>query len=255
MYYPHFFYDPSGPAYLQIDTVQQLSRVNLCASSAYTQSSTGLQKQISSKRLSSGSFECTWYSSNHDVEWYLDYLTGRDIIFAYGPRDMASYVNIQNVRIMDSPGNTLKISIDVTFLGQSRGHFRDASDPRCVGGVIVADGSATLDAAAKLDAQWQMRQFSIQGNGVILPAGNYRMFARIKDTTHAANDIYMVTYAASSVNIGSASKTVTSNYAIYTVDVTLPASYVNSTIVMQVRKATTTANNIYVDCLGIVAIP
>ncbi len=254
MDYPHFLYDPVSLTYVSIDTVQQLSRTSSNISTRYTQCSTGQRKQISIKDLSSASFECTWFSYNKNIEWFLDYLVGKDIIFGYGPRDLASYVTIQSYTVVDSPGNTLKITFDITFLGHVRGHFRDASDPRCVGGTLVTDTSATLDTAAKLSGHMDMRHFTINQNAVVLPTGNYRMFARVRDTTQVSKDVFLGVYAASAT-VASWTKTVTSGYRVYMIDFTIGSAHVGKDITFQVRKNTATANNIYVDYIGIVAVP
>lgn len=254
MNYPHFLFDPVSLLYVGLDTVQQLSRTSTSSSQRYTQSSTGNRKQVTAKDLSSGAFECTIYSSGQRIEWYLDYLTGRDIIFGYGPRDMASYVNIENVDVLHVPGNTLKVSFNVTFLGPVRGQFRDASDSRCTGGTLVTDTAATLDTAAQLSSQGQVRQFIIPWSVTLLPTGNYRMFARVRDTAQVSNDVHMSISAGSTI-VASWYKTSTASYVVYMIDFTITNEHTYKDFTFKVRKNLSTPNNIYVDYLGCVSVP
>lgn len=254
MNYLHFLFDPISLTYIQIENIQQLSRIISSTSQKYTKSSTGQRKQIVAKEMETASFGCTWPTTNQNVEWYLDYLTGKDIVFGYGPRDIASYVNLQNVNVSHAPGNSLKVSFEATFLGDVRGHIRNVSDSRISGGTLVVDTDAILDSARKISGQWETVSFSLTQKASTLPLGNYRLFVRAKDTTQVSGDMYMSVYA-DSTSVAAYTKTMKSYYQIYMMDFTLGSSHAGKTIYFQAKKATATANNIYIDIIGCVAVP
>ncbi|AKB35628.1 hypothetical protein MSSAC_2759 [Methanosarcina siciliae C2J] len=256
MIYPHFFWDPHSGAFVVVDTIQQLSRTHTSSSQRYTQSSTGHRKQVTAKDLPSGSFEATFYNTSLTIERYLEYITGKVVLFVYGPRDLASYITIQNNQVVHASGNTLKATFDMTFQGPVRGHFRDVSDSRCSGSgaAITRDTQSVLNAAAKLSAQNDVIWFSEQQNVVKLPSGDYRLFARVKDTAQVSSDVRLAVYA-DGTSIATTTKTAAAYYRILLLDFTIGAAHNNKTIYFQVRKNSTAANNIYVDFLGCVAVP
>lgn len=229
MIYPNFLCEGYGTPYISLDSIQQLSRTSSTSSQQYTRSSTGKRRQIAMKDLSSGTFECIWYKTDSMIERNLDYISQRQILFGYHPRNFASYVNIDSATVVDSPGNTMKINLGVTFLGSPAGHLWDVSDSGLSGGELVTDTMACLDTAAKLSSQNSMRQATLVSSGANLPDGDYRMFARVRDTTQVSNDVRLGVYAGST-SIAYATVTVASYYRLYTTNFTIESDDLDKTI-------------------------
>lgn len=61
--------------------------------------------------------------------------------------------------------------------------------------------------------------------------------------------------AVNGTSIGSATKTAKAYYDMYIIDFTISATYADKQALFSVKKATSVANSIYVDFLGVVAVP
>jgi hypothetical protein len=111
----------------------------------------------------------------------------------------------------------------------------------------------------RLYASSSYLRYKLIQNDIVLPEGNYKMFARIRDQNNVTDDIELkISNYTDSVDIASDTFTSTLNdmfvpvYSIHMVDFTIDSADVGDTIRFFVDKATATANNIYVDFLGFV---
>lgn len=88
-----------------------------------------------------------------------------------------------------------------------------------------------------------------------LPAGDYKLFVRMKDTAQIADDVKLEAYnVTDDSSIASDTFTATSGYTYFVLDFTTDSSEDGDVIKLSCEKATATTNSIYVDFLGFVKV-
>ncbi|AKB77928.1 hypothetical protein MSHOH_1445 [Methanosarcina horonobensis HB-1 = JCM 15518] len=257
MIYPNWIYYPNDELELFIDTVQQVSYVSGCNTTEYVGASDGKLKSKAIRQLPTATFECTW-DTNHitDIYRYLDYLKGKQVIIGFGRLDLASWAKITDASFVRTVGTVQKASLSMQFLGDVRGHFWEAEDPRDDGGgAEYSDALASGGKTKRLSGIGSSVSFEVRQSKIMLPTGNYTMFARIKDSNQVTDDLILDVYDRDGSYNPTLTTTATSSFKIYTLNFEISSSEAGHRILFEVFKNKTSTNNIYVDFLSYVAVP
>lgn len=255
MIYPNYL-NRSGTE-LFIDTLQQTGVANQSNVVEYISHLTGMKKQATvstsvPRRTLSGTILGT---NKFTIERYFEYMLGETVLFCLGPRQMATYAKIVGYSVPTTKASVQPVHIDIVYEGHVVGQFWEA-ESKNVSGAIGTDTSATMDKSVRFNAVNEMVRATINQDDIILPAGNYRVFARVKDLLQISNDLKLEVYnQTDSVSIASGTQTTASSYAIFTLDFTIDSADVGDVIRFDVSKSTSTANDIDVDFFGLVAVP
>lgn len=215
-----------------------------------------LEEEIGSIKLGFGGL------FTHDVVEYerkLHYLltTDNDILLAYFDRDIATYIAISEGTPKNDAGQPdLDIfSLACTTKGALLGQVREAIDSRCTyDGDKITDNDALNLFAVELDINAEYAYFGVTQNGYMLPWGNYEMVARLRASVDASDNIAImqVYNVTDSSENASCTKTLTTDYKIYTCAVTIDSLDDGDNIRFRVSKEDV-SGNVYVDFLGFVA--
>lgn len=194
-----------------------------------------------------------------EYERKLHYLltTDNDVLLVYFDRDIATYIAISKGTPKNDMGQPdLDIfSLACTTKGALLGQVREAIDGRCTyDGDKITDNDALNLFAVELDTHVEYVYFGVAQNGYMLPRGNYEMVARLRASVDASDNIaimqiYNVTDSSENA---SCTKTLTTDYKIYTCAVTIDSLDDGDNIRFRVSKENV-SGNVYVDFLGFVA--
>lgn len=258
MIYPNWIYYPDDDLELFIDTVQQVSYVTSTDHQEYKGAIDGRSKIKATQSLPTATFECTW-DTNHikDIYRYLEYLRGKEVIMAFGPQNLASYVKIVEASIPWTIGTVQKVSLSVQFLGNVRGQFWEAESDDMIssGTEIPIDSDSIASGGQSRDFEsgyWG--SVSIDQSDIVLPPGEYTYFIRAKKVSSNAtltrsiyNNNDMTAIANEDISLTSTS------YKIITVDFTVSSTDAGDEIRFWIGNSGSYAFK--VDFLGFVAKP
>ena len=270
MIYPNWLYYPDDDLELFIDTVQQTSYVASTDHQEYIGANDGKSRIKATPNLPTATFECTW-DTNHikDIYRYLEYLRGKEVILAFGPQDLASYAKIVEASVPWTIGTVQKASISVQFIGAVRGQFREAEDSRntLVDAASTTDSDASGGVAELVYGAGDGAYFTVEQSDILLPKGDYIVFARVRDNGYYANaqaavsdDVVLsVQNVTDSTSLVSATNTISSKkYQIFTADFTIDKDDIGDEISIKVTKGSQSVISIaglLYDFLGFVAKP
>lgn len=176
------------------------------------------------------------------------------VIVIDGGNSNAIYGHIGQLTQRNANLSACDIGFGVTAKGGVSGQFYDSDD--CLSsGSQAGDSNAVGGFAELLNANGEKAYVLITQSDYELPAGDYKMFARVRDTAQVADDVKLEVYNATDVgSITSETFTVTSSYSYIIMDFTTDSSEDGDSIRFSCEKATTTANSIYVDFIGFVKV-
>jgi hypothetical protein len=186
----------------------------------------------------------------------MNYLTGKQLLVALCAQDLATLGRIQNFSIDKSRGTYVPSSINITCDADTEGQCYAAFDSRLtrVGTMTVAlDPASTGGYALTTSTNGSNVYIPVTQSDVVLPAGSYRMFARIKDANQVTNDVLLQVYnSTASASVASVSRTATAGYGIVVLDFNVTSSMVGHALRFIVKKNTATANTLSIDLMGFV---
>lgn len=255
--YPNWLYYEDY--FLNLGTVQSSYLMNSSKVDNYISSEGGRLKTFTrSKSLPVRQFECTALDENYrDIERILEYLNGKTVLLGYGPRDLATYGVIQNFNVPSGVSTVQKYTIDIQFLGNVMGQFREAEDLRnFVMGTTMTDVAASGGQALNMSTSIKFVGFNIYQSDIVLPIGDYSFFVRARDTAQVTDDLCVeIKNQTDSIVIVSDNTTCTQEYKLHQFDFSITSVDIGDTISLSLGKSSSTVNNIYIDFLGFAAKP
>lgn len=195
-------------------------------------------------------------SDDVDVRRKLEYLNTVDtnVLMVLGSENDALYGIIKNLTTERIKNGVSRVAVDVQASGRAISDMvSEAEDAMYYGDPVeVDDSDASGGTAIELDAQNDMVYFEETQSSYRLPLGDYKVFVRAKDTAQVADDLNIEMYNTSdSTSVGSTTKTLTAEYALYeSGTITIASDDVGDTIRIIAEKATATTNIISIDFIG-----
>jgi hypothetical protein len=185
----------------------------------------------------------------------LEYLNAinSEVLLVLGSEHDAVYGNITNVKTNRIKSGVSSVSATITASGRAISDLAyEAEDVQGTGEVDVSDSDASGGTATQLSTQYDDVYTEVTQSDFALPEGDYKVFVRAKDTAQVADDLKLEMYnQTDSTSIGSTTKTLTADYALYeSGTITVAADDVGDTIRIVAEKATGTTNTISIDFIG-----
>lgn len=176
------------------------------------------------------------------------------VVVIDGGNSNAIYGNINPLNISDRN----KVAADLTFTAVAKGgitgQFYDSDDCTSTG-TKTADSDAVNGYADVLDGLAESVYFTLTQNNYELPEGDYKMFARVKDTAQVTDDVgLLIKNDTDAVNVATETFTATAAYGYVTMDFTISSTDIDDSITFRVVKSTASANSISVDFIGFVKV-
>jgi hypothetical protein len=261
--YPNIIYHPDTDTTIFIDTLQEFNTPASSELVTYQSAVDGTINTFERETLArTMSLSGKIGSDNVDtLRRQLQYLRGKQVYLMLGARNLATLAKIRSFDMPVSVGTYTPLTLDVVCEGSSEGQFWEGNYgyDLALSSAEYDDSDATNGTTMRLYASSSYLRYKLIQNDIVLPEGNYKMFARIRDQNNVTDDIELkISNYTDSVDIASDTFTSTLNdmfvpvYSIHMVDFTIDSADVGDTIRFFVDKATATANNIYVDFLGFV---
>ena len=238
-----------------IDSLQQVSQVNMREMKTYQPY---LSKNTKSKPIHVMPTEYTLsgklISNILTGKQKIEYIATLDekVLLCMGSvaRAMYGHITKYNSNHADPVSNTISLQFMPTF-PIAQGEVYEAEN-------VPHDGIETIDQDAsggkcvQIDAPNKLVKIIITQSAYRLPEGDYKIFVRAKDTAQVADDLKLEMYnQTDSTSIGSTTKTLTADYALYeSGTITVAADDVGDTIRIVAEKATGTTNTISIDFIG-----
>jgi hypothetical protein len=256
--YPNFLYHAESGTQMFLDAVSQIGNTGDAEIVSYRSSLDGSLKSFkrdqSPRYISLDSHISVGNESS--FRRLMNYLTGKQLLVALCAQDLATLGRIQNFSIDKSRGTYVPSSINITCDADTEGQCYAAFDSRLtrVGTMTVAlDPASTGGYALTTSTNGSNVYIPVTQSDVVLPAGSYRMFARIKDANQVTNDVLLQVYnSTASASVASVSRTATAGYGIVVLDFNVTSSMVGHALRFIVKKNTATANTLSIDLMGFV---
>jgi hypothetical protein len=255
--YPNIIYHADSGTLIFIDTLQGISNPRNADIVEYTSAVDGKAKSFTKDRgQRSLTLDGKISTENENtLRRQLDYLTGKQVYIMLGAEGLATLAKIRSFSFQKAVGTYTPLALDVVCEGSSEGQFYEAEDCTHTG-TEITQSFASGGAGVLLNAGGENVRIELYQSDIVLPPGNYTMFARAYDLNNIVNDFGLNVYNYNdSTTIDSTTVTLASpygTYAIVTADFTISSSDAGDLIYIYVKKATGTSNNIYVDFIGFV---
>lgn len=257
MIYPNFVYLVEDDTGLFFDTLQQVNQSAPSEIVTYRSSIDGSMKSYTRNvGARSISLSCKIGDTNENtLRRQLNYFRGKTAWLMLGATEFASVGKIEMFTVEKSVGTYTPFTIDFVCDGDTEGQFYEAEDCTHTG-TEITQSFASGGAGVLLNTGGENVTIKLYQSDIVLPPGNYTMFARAYDLNNVVNDFGLNVYNYNdSTTIDSTTVTLASpygTYAIVTADFTISSSDAGDLIYIYVKKATGTSNNIYVDFIGFV---
>ena len=177
------------------------------------------------------------------------------VIVIDGGNENAIYGNINPLDISDRNRSAADLSFTAVAKGGITGQFYDSDD--CTSTGIRTEDSDAVEGYADVLVTFDKQIFIpllLQTN-YSLPVGDYKLFARVKDTNQVAGDVKLEVYnITDSSSIASDTFTATADYTYCVLDFSTDSSEDGDSIKLMCKKSTATANSISVDFIGFVKV-
>lgn len=261
--YPNIIYHADTSTEIFIDTLQAIDNTANADVVTYQSSIDGslgtFNRGIGARQLTlNGKIS---EDNETELRRQLQYLRGKQVYLMLGARNIATLARIKSFDMPVKGGTYTSLTLDVECETETEGQFWEGNYgyDLALSSAEYDDSDATNGTTMRLYASSSYLRYKLIQNDIVLPEGNYKMFARIRDQNNVTDDIELkISNYTDSVDIASDTFTSTLNdmfvpvYSIHMVDFTIDSADVGDTIRFFVDKATATANNIYVDFLGFV---
>lgn len=191
----------------------------------------------------------------NDAKRKLKYLQAVDdkVLMCLGSEQEAYLGNLRNLNANHASPQSLQVGFEFVTSGIA-GHFWEAEDHN-VDGVVATDLTASMSKVVQFDSIDEHVIASITQDDLVLPEGNYRMFARAKDLLQISNDLVLDVYNQTDDDgLAAGAHTLSSSYGLFTLDFLIDSNDVGDNIQLSVNKNSTTANTISLDFFGVVAL-
>lgn len=255
--YPNIIYHPDTDTTIFIDTLQEIGGSAQSELVTYQSSVDGSLNTFERETLPRTISLNGKISSDNEstLRRQLQYLRGKQIYLMLGARNIATLARIRSFDMQVSVGTYTPLALDVVCDGDTEGQFYEAEDCTHTG-TEITQSFASGGTGVLLNAGGEDVRIELYQSDIVLPPGNYTMFARAYDLNNVVNDFGLNVYNYNdSTTIDSTTVTLASpygTYAIVTADFTISSSDAGDLIYIYVKKATGTSNNIYVDFIGFV---
>jgi len=257
MIYPNIIYHPDSQTTVFIDTLQQIGNSASAEVVTYQSSLDGSLKAFN-RGLGARELPLRGKISSDNVDTLrrqLQYLRGKQIYLMLGAQNTATVARIRDFDLPVAVGTHSPLTLDVVAESETEGQFYEAEDCTHTG-TESTQSFASGGTGVLLNTGGEDVRIELYQSDIVLPPGNYTMFARAYDMNNVVNDFGLNVYNYNdSTTIDSTTVTLASpygTYAIVTADFTISSSDAGDLIYIYVKKATGTSNNIYVDFIGFV---
>jgi hypothetical protein len=258
--YPNIIYHPDSGMEIFIDTLQRINNVDRCELVTYISAIDGsLETFKRSKDPRSLSLSGKIFVDNENtLRRQLRYLLGEQVYLMLGAQNFASLGKIESFDFAKAVGTVTPLTLDFICDIETEGQFYEAEDVTVVGSgsSIASDSFASGGSCVQLIVQNGSTYWSITQSDYQLPMGDYKVFARVKDSNQVTDDLIMTLYNyTDSTTIGSTTKTCTGSYALYESDIiTIASDDLEDQINIIVGKNTAITNTLSLDFIGIARV-
>ena len=255
MIYPNIIYHEDSGTEIFIDTLQQIGNTGNAEIVSFQDSLTGSIRTFN-RSLDPNGVTLFGKVSTDNVDTLrrqLQYIRGKQIYLMLGAQNMATLAKIRSFNLPVSVGTYSPLTLDVVCDGDSEGQFWEAEDCTQFGGVITSDCDACMGKCMALGAVDTIVYATVTQDDIVLPEGDYVMFARVKDTNQVTDDvgISVRNYTDDDTTVVLL-PTVTSDYKVHVQTFSIGSADAGDDIQFRVYKRSATTNTIYVDFIGFV---
>jgi hypothetical protein len=255
--YPNIIYHADSGTLIFIDTLQGISNPRNADIVEYTSAVDGKAKSFTKERgQRSLTLDGKISTENENtLRRQLDYLTGKQVYIMLGAEGLATLAKIRSFSFQKAVGTYTPLALDVVCEGSSEGQFWEAEDCNFnYRAVDTPSSDSTQGQKVVATGPWSGTVAQLTQNDMILPAGEYTMFARLRDSNQITDDVSLTVINATDNTYPGAGTTYTlsASYAIYTLDFTIDDEDAGDTIRFFVQKETTTTNDVDIDFFGYV---
>jgi hypothetical protein len=255
--YPNIIYHADTSTEIFIDTLQAIDNTANADVVTYQSSIDGslgtFNRGIGARQLTlNGKIS---EDNETELRRQLQYLRGKQIYLMLGARNIATLARIKSFDMPVKGGTYTSLTLDVECETETEGQFWEAEDCTTDG----TDHSQTIASGGKcvyLNSGGESVQIRIEQSDIVLPLGNYKMFARVYDANNVTDDFALNVFNDDDTSmVDSTTVTLTSayeTYAIVTADFEITSDEEGDDLIIYVKKNTGTSNIIYVDFLGFV---
>jgi hypothetical protein len=177
-----------------------------------------------------------------------------DVLLCLGSEARAMYGHIVSFNGNHTSQNPVSNTFSLQFIPTfpiAQGEVYEAENINH-NGTESSDSDSSGDKCVQIDTQYNQVLITLTQSAYRLPEGKYKLFVRAKDDNQVADDLKLEMYnQTDSTSIGSTTKTLTADYALYeSGTITVAADDVGDTIRIVAEKATGTTNTISIDFIG-----
>jgi hypothetical protein len=263
--YPNIIYHPDTETEIFIDTLQAIDNIANADVVTYQSAIDGslgtFNRGIGARQLTlNGKIS---EDNENELRRQLQYLRGKQVYLMLGARNIATLARIKTFDMPIKVGTYTALTLDVECETETEGQYWEGNDDYdvAVNSAEYSDSDATNGTTMRLYQDNSSLRYVLTQSDIVMPQGDYKMFARVKDQNHVTDDILLKIYNyTDSVDIASDNFTSALDdmfapiYSICMLDFTIDSADVGDTIRFYIEKDTITTNEIYVDYLGFVRI-
>lgn len=253
--YPNILYHPDSDTTVFIDTLQQIG--NSASADVITyQSSIDGSLTAFTRGLGAREIPLMGKISSDNVDTLrrqLQYLRGKQVYLMLGAQSLATVARIRSFDMPVEVRTYIPLALDVVAESDTEGRFWEAEDGELLySASVTTDTDASMGSRVSLAGSTGVCRFIVVQSDVVLPEGDYVMFARAKDVNQITDDFHIGVLNVTDSTSETVKETLTSEYGIYTLPFTIDSDDAGDTMYFYATKETATSNVIYVDFIGFV---
>lgn len=253
----NFIFDPDTSIEVFMDNVREVEGQHSREIVTYQESQEPVVDTVARYRFPSvtqyrGTVQTSRITNKRKLVYLNSYAS--NTIVVDGGNSNAIYGHVENLRMADSNTSACVVEFTTRSKGGVSGQFYNSDDCTSTGSQTV-DSDGVGGYAEVLDASGEKIYFDLTQNDYELPAGDYKIFARVKDTAQVADDVKMEVYNTTDASsVASDTFTATAAYGYVVLDFTTDSTEGGDSIRFSCEKATATANSLSVDFLVFVKV-
>jgi hypothetical protein len=253
--YPNIIYHADTSTEIFIDTLQAIDNTANADVVTYQSSIDGslgtFNRGIGARQLTlNGKIS---EDNETELRRQLQYLRGKQVYLMLGARNIATLARIKSFDMPVAVGTHSSLTLDVVAESETEGQFHEAEDGELLySASVTSDTDASMGSRVSLTGSTGVCRFSVVQSDVVLPEGDYVMFARAKDVNQVTDDFHIGVLNVTDSTSETVKETLTSEYGIYTLPFTIDSDDAGDTMYFYATKDTVSVNTIQVDFLGFV---
>jgi len=177
-----------------------------------------------------------------------------DVLLCLGSEARAMYGHIVSFNGNHTSQNPVSNTFSLQFIPTFPIAQGEVYEAEKIGtdGIESTDYDASADKCVQLSAVDEYVSITLTQSAYRLPEGNYKLFARAKDSNQIVDDLGLEIYNdTDSTSVGSSTATLTESYGLYESDTfTVASDDSGDSLQIYAYKATSDANAISIDFIG-----